>query len=162
MPDNVEVGTVESRVQSLEHHMNGLLEEKLPERIKSLETGHQRLEESDKNQRLLIEAIAEQMKTHTEKQAETNFKVDGLSQSVQVLNGIVTESSAVQKIFLTEIKENTKFLQSRWERESESATTLETEKQNTKRHVSTEVFKFLGAVIGGGAGVALIQYFTNQ
>lgn len=173
MPDNEGARTMESRMESVENHINGFIKEDLPSRVKALESGHKQLEESDRNQRLLIEAIAEQMKTHTEKQSETNFKVDNLSQSVQMLSGMVAESSAVNKVFLTKIDENTKFLQSQISKEKESAVAIEVEKlnaqrqtevekQTTKRHTSTEVLKFLTAIIGGGAGVALINYLQNQ
>ena len=169
MADKVEVNEMEARFDSLERHINGILDEDLPNRVRVLEEGHLDLKESDKQMRMIIESFSEQIKAQAEKQSETNFKVDSVSQSVQILSGKVTEASTVQQLYLNEIKGHVNFMQDFMKGGSESASALRREQEVTKREREvtqrswwTEFYKLAGVFVGGGAGVALIDFLIKQ
>lgn len=160
---------METRLTSVEHHINGLIDERLPERVKILETGHKQLEESDRQLRILVETLSEQMKLYSEKQSETNYKVDSMTQSLQNLSGKVTETATIQQVYMNDIKGYFLFMQDFMKQNTESATAISKERETTKREREstkrvwwTEFFKFAAVFLGGASGLALINYFLSQ
>lgn len=150
-----EVNDMNERMGRLEERVGKL--EDLPARVKTLEGGHEKLAEEDKNIWLFLHEIGDKLTLHGKTQTETNTKVDGLTQNINSLRTEFATKSGETQAVLSHVTEQNKELIGIFRSERESAADLQKDKEQTRRAWWDGFFKWLGILCGGGGlFVALI------